>query len=169
MHNTLKQNNATPKQALSDSLQKCGGLLGARSVGCLPKNRSQVRYSTINQKNKQPPGTDPLFTVMLQSKSTDGNSDTSVVRSVVATPEPMAVLATNCQLNDMVRFLTDGSQHTVMGIDPTFNFGDFNVTPIAFRYCFWNIEKKVIHPLCLVHFWFTNKRSLLRITFLLPL
>ena len=46
----------------------------------------------------------------------------------------MAVLATNQQLKDMVRFLTDPQQHTVMGIDPTFNFGEFNVTPIAFRY-----------------------------------
>ena len=42
IHNALKQSvNATPKQAFSDSLQKCGGLLGARSVGCLPKSRSQ--------------------------------------------------------------------------------------------------------------------------------
>ena len=33
--------------------------------------------------------------------------------------------------------MTDSSQHTVMGVDPTFNFGDFgdfNVMPIAFRY-----------------------------------
>ena len=51
----------------------------------------------------------------------------------MAAPEPMAVLATNQQLKDMVRFLTDPQQHTVMGIDPTFNFGEFNVTPIAFH------------------------------------
>ena len=42
--------------------------------------------------------------------------------------DSMEVLCTNQQLKDMGRFLTDPSQHTVMGI------GDFNVTPIAFRY-----------------------------------
>jgi len=148
VHNTLKQSaNDTPKQALSNSLQKCGGLLGARSVGCLPKSRSQVRYH--QSKNKQPSGTDQLFTVMLQCKSTDSNSDTAFVRSVVAAPEPMAILATNRQLNDMVRFLTDEHQHTVMGIDPTFNFGDFNVTPIAFRYLLLEHRKEGHSPIML--------------------
>ena len=108
VHNTLKQStgNATPKQALADSLQKCGGLLGARSVGCLPKSRSQVRYHQSKSKQKLS-ASDPLFSVMLQCKSTDPNSDTAFVRSVVAAPEPMAVLALNRQLNYMVRFLTD--------------------------------------------------------------
>ena len=46
----------------------------------------------------------------------------------------MSVLCTNQQLNNMKRFLTDPSQHTVMGVDPTFNFGDLNATPIAFRH-----------------------------------
>ena len=71
---------------------------------------------------------------MIQCKSTDPEPDKAFVRSVVAAPEPMAVLCTNQQLNDMVRFLTDPSQFSVMGVDPTFNFGDFNVTLIAFRY-----------------------------------
>ena len=108
VHNTLKQStgNATPKQALADSLQKCGGLLGACSVGCLLKSHSQVRYHQSKSKQKSS-ASDPLFSVMLQCKSTDPNSDTAFIRSVVAAPEPMAVLALNHQLNDMVRFLTD--------------------------------------------------------------
>ena len=150
VHNTLKQSagNATPKQALADSLQKCGGLLGARSVGCLPKSRSQVRYHQSKNKQKSS-ASDPLFSVMLQCKSTDPNSDTAFVRSVVAAPEPMAVLALNRQLNDMVRFLTDPNQHTIMGIDPTFNFGDFNVTPIAFRYLLLEHRKQGHSPIIL--------------------
>ena len=85
---------------------------------------------------------------MLQCKSTDPNSDTAFVRSVVAAPEPMAVLALNCQLNDMVRFLTDPN-HIIMGIDPTFNFGDFNVTPIAFRYLLLEHKKQGHSPIIL--------------------
>ena len=57
--------------------------------------------------------------------------------------------ALNRQLNDMVRFLTDPNQHTVMGIDSTFNFGDFNVIPIAFCYLFLE-HRKQGHPLIML-------------------
>ena len=111
----------TPKQTLSNCLKDCGGVLEARSLGSIPKSHSQVRYHQAKNKEK-PSESDSLFTVMLQCKSTNPNSDDAFVRTVVAAPEPMAVLATNQQLKDMVRFLTDPQQHTVMGIDPTFNF-----------------------------------------------
>ena len=147
VHNTLKQSsgNATPKQALADSLQKCGGLLGTRSVGCLPKSCSQVRYRMSKSKQKSS-ASDSLFNVMLQCKSTEPNSDTTFVQTVVAAPEPMAVLATNHQLDDMVCFLTDPNQHTVMGIDSTF---DFNVTLTAFRYLLLEHRKQGHSPITL--------------------
>ena len=97
----------------------------------MSSKESQSSKSKSEQKSS---ANDPLFSVMLQCKSKDPNSDTAFVRSVVAAPEPMIVLALNRQLNDMVRFLTDPNQHSIMEIDPTFNFGDFNVTPIVFRY-----------------------------------
>ena len=49
----------------------------------------------------------------------------------------------------MVRFLTDPQQHTVMGIDPTFNFGEFNATPIAFRYLLLEHRKEGHSPIIL--------------------
>ena len=58
---------------------------------------------------------------MLWWKSTDSDSDDAFVQKVVAAPEPMVVLCTNQQLNDMKRFLTDPSQQSCMGVDPTFN------------------------------------------------
>ena len=44
LHDKLKQSSgkATPKQALTESLLTCGGVLGADSVGSIPKSRSQV-------------------------------------------------------------------------------------------------------------------------------
>ena len=150
VHNQLRQTagKVTPKQALTNSLQDCGGVSEARSLGSIPKSRSQVRYHQAKNKDKAF-GSDSLFSVMIQCKSTDPNSDDAFVRSVVAAPEPMAVLATNRQLNDMVRFLTDPLQHTVMGIDPTFNFGDFNVTPIVFRYLLLEHRKESHSPIIL--------------------
>ena len=107
-------------------LEQSGGVLKARSAGSIPKSRSQVHYHQLQNKPKSAKN-DALFSVMIQCKSTDPESDKAFVRSVVAAPEPMAVLCTTQQLNDMVRFLTDPSQFSVMGVDPTFNFGDFNV------------------------------------------
>ena len=134
----LKQSSgkATPKEAMASILEQSGGVRKARSAGSIPKSRSQVRYHQQQNKPKSDVNarSDALFNVMIQCKSTDPDSDEAFVRSVVAAPEPMAVLCTNQQLNDMVRFLTDPTQFSVMGVDPTFNFGEFNVTPIAFRY-----------------------------------
>lgn len=77
---------------------------------------------------------DPLFSIMLQCKEINPNSQDTFVRSVVAVQEAMAVLCYNHQLDDIVSFLTDAALFTIMGVGPTFNFGNFNVTPIAFRY-----------------------------------
>lgn len=142
LHNKLKDTagKTTLKQTLSNCLKDCGGNI--------PKSHSQVRCHQVKNKEK-PSESDSLFTVMLQCKSTDPNSDDTFVRSVVAAPEPMAVLATNQQLKDMVHFLTDPQQHTVMSIDPTFNFGEFNVTPIAFRYLLLEHRKEGHSPIIL--------------------
>ena len=65
---------------------------------------------------------------MLQCKSCVPGKE--FVRVVVAAPEPMAILASDQQSDDLVRFLTNPIQFAIMGVDPTFNFGKFNVTPI---------------------------------------
>ena len=126
-------------------MKDCGGVLEARSLGSIPKSRSQVHYHQAKNKEK-PSESDSLFTVMLQCKSTDPNFDDTFVRSAVGAPEPMTVLATNQQLKDMVCFYTDPQQHTVMGIDPKFNFVEFNVTPIAFRYLLLEHRKEGHSP-----------------------
>ena len=100
----LKQTGgkATPKEALMTTLEQSGGLLEARSAGCIPKSRSQVRYHQSQNKPMSQVGSrsDALYSVMLQCKSTAPDSDEAFIQSVVAAPEPMAVLCTNQQLND---------------------------------------------------------------------
>ena len=46
LQNKLKESGgkASPKDALTSILDKSGGFLYARSVGSIPKSRSQVRY-----------------------------------------------------------------------------------------------------------------------------
>lgn len=55
------------------------------------------------------------------------------VRDVKAAPDPALVLATDQQLDDMVRFCTSVDEFCVTTVDPTFNLGDFDVTPLSYR------------------------------------
>ena len=109
-----------------------GGMIDSWCAGALPKSHQQVSYYKCKGKGKdQGHNFDVLYNVMLQCKSS--NPGKKFVRAVAAAPEPMEVLATDHQLDDMVRFLTDPVEFAIMGVDPTFNFGAFNVTPTVYR------------------------------------
>ena len=87
---------------------------------------------------------------MLQCKSS--NPSDAFVRTVVAAPEPMAVLCTDQQLDDMVRFLTNPAEFSIMGVDPTFNFGDFNATPIVYRNLLLVRKSSISVSTCIIRF-----------------
>ena len=74
---------------------------------------------------------DPLFMVMEQCKLCESGG--KFVPVVTASSEPMCVLATDQQLNDIVRFATNLSKFCILSIDLTFSLGDFSVTCIAYR------------------------------------
>ena len=61
-----------------------------------------------------------------------GLNGKSFVRCVQAAPEPMCVLATDRQLDEMVRNCTDSTNFVPIGVDPTFKLGEFFITPIVF-------------------------------------
>jgi len=72
-----------------------------------------------------------LYVVMEQCKKAE-RSD-RFVQDVVCAPDPMAVLATEQQLIDIERFCCDPYQFPILGVDLTFNLGDFSVTPTVFK------------------------------------
>ena len=131
---------------LAEIIDSAGGLMNTRSAGALPKSCQQVSYFKSKDKTSGH-NLDVLYNVMMQCKSSIPGKE--FVRSVVAAPEPMAVLATDQQLNDMVRFLTNPVEFAIMGVDPTFNFGDFNVTPIVYRNLLLEHRTKGHSPLML--------------------
>ena len=55
-------------------------------------------------------------------------------RDVKAAPDPQCVLFFDWQLNDLVRFLTDSRQFSVLTADTTYNLGQFYVTPTTYRH-----------------------------------
>ena len=110
--NALKEEarNHPPKEAVSVVYEEKGGMMGAKSLGELPRNRGQISNMRRNVNSNLPLCSckglrDPLFMVMEQCKLCE--SGDKFVRAVTASPEPMCVLATDQQLTDLVRFATN--------------------------------------------------------------
>ena len=69
---------------------------------------------------------------MAMCKAGHGSDGEPFVRCVQAAPEPMCILASNRQLDEMVRDSTDVYHFVHLGVDPTFKLGEFYVPPIVF-------------------------------------
>ena len=146
-----------PKKAVDIVYEEKGGLLRAKSAGQLPHSRDQAYYLKKKQQQKAVAESvgcsvgevarDMLYAVMLQCKSTEGCY--RFVQDVTCAPEPMAVLATDQQLFDMERFCCDPFKFSILGIDPTFNLGEFSVTPIVYKHLLLKDSKSHNNPLVL--------------------
>ena len=121
-----------PTKVYNKVVMECGGILNASSCGSLPRNRKQVANAKSNSKIEQT-AKDPLFSVMEECKQQQSRAD-PFLRMVQAAPDAMCLLANSRQLNDMARFCTDPNQCCVLGIDPTFNLGEFSVTVITYKH-----------------------------------
>lgn len=135
-----------PMQVFDEVYESCGGVVGASSCGSVPRNIKQI--SNRKFVKKEADVVDPLFAVMEECKKEQSQAN-PFIRVVNAAPEPMCVLARDRQLNDMVRFCTDDCQFSIVGVDPTFNLGDFSVTVITYRHLqlLHRVTKK--HPVIL--------------------
>ena len=127
-----------PKRCISIVSAKVGGVLSASSPCELPCNERQVTYlkrCSSLVKCGQSSGSDVLadqvFTMMQQAKI--GDHSGKFVRDTRPSPEPAFVLARDRQLDDVVRFCTPSSSFSILTVDPTFNLGEFDVTPTAYQ------------------------------------
>ena len=129
--------NLTPKFAVSETAISSGGLTMATSAGALPRGRQQaadLRRRCDEGLLKSAKSRDPLFSVMLMCKESEGQvGPGSFVRAVNGAPEPMAVLAFDWSLNDLERFCI-GENSTIISFDPAFSLGDFDVTVTTYRH-----------------------------------
>jgi hypothetical protein len=121
-----------PREAYHKLFKESGGIEGCQSVGDAPKNFKQI--SNVRYKLSDPiPHKDSLYEVMKRCVEEQSRSE-PFIRCVQAAPEPACVLASEYQLNDIVRFCTNQEQFSVLGVDPTFNLGDFAVTVTTYRH-----------------------------------
>ena len=116
-----------------------GDIVGQSSSGSRLRNLAQVSTARRQLKldgnlgdTNHLKSNAKLAEVMEMCKRGHGSNNEPFVRCVQAAPEPMCILATNRQLDEMVRNCTDPSHFVSLGVDPTFKLGEFYVTPIVF-------------------------------------
>lgn len=91
---------------------------------------------------------------MTDCKSKDNTA--CFVRDVKAAPDSALVLANDQQLYNLVRFCTNAEEFSIVTVDPTFNWGEFDVTPITHQNLLLQTEQSSNHPAflgpILIHF-----------------
>lgn len=135
----------TPKSAIDVLTMEQGGELHARSASSLPCNRRQIKYAHEGKSAKDP---NPLYSIMLQCKLAQGKLDV-FIQDVKAAPQPMCILSSEWQLDDMVRFLTSNHHFGVLTADTIYNLGEFYVTPLVYPHLMLEDTKTRKHPLLL--------------------
>ena len=89
------------------------------------------------------------------------DSGNAFLRNVQASPFPACVLATNGQLEEIVKPCMNPDNFSVLGIDTMYNIGKFYVTPTTYRH---QMLKMIVYvPLCLDQFFFIKGKQALRL------
>ena len=96
----------------------------------MPRGRQQINEI----RKKHTTNTDPLFTLMMMCKEEGSKLPNAFVRIVTGAPFPMMTLAFDWTLEDLVRFCTSSTSFSILGIDPTFSLGAFDVTVTTYRH-----------------------------------
>jgi hypothetical protein len=123
-----------PVETMETIDNEVGGLIGQSSSGSRLRNLTQVYSarrklnlnSAVNHAGAQ------LADIMEMCKTGHDAGIEKFVRYVQAAPEPMCILASERQLDEMVCKCCDESQFVCVGVDPTFKLGAFFVTPLVF-------------------------------------
>ena len=118
----------TPKDAIYQATKAMGGELEARGLSSLPRNRNQISNYRRSETKRDD---NVLYSVMLECKLAQGTQE-AFVRDVKTSPEPQCILFMDWQLADMERFLVEVETHGILTVDPTYNLGQFYVTPTTY-------------------------------------
>ena len=114
-----------PSVAFRKVSNASGGMLGAQQPGQLPRSREQL-YD-LKRKAKTEDQVDEL---LLYSKS----KDEPFIIEHHDVREDLWVLGKGHMSRDLSRFCTSGIRSHPFCVDPTFNFGKFEVTPFSYKH-----------------------------------
>jgi hypothetical protein len=133
---TLKEKCATlgPREAVRQTKASCGGVTMVESSNQMPRGVNQAKYIRKKMASAQQQfggeNSDEVLAVLVRMKE----EDNSFIRDVSIGKDGISVvLASDVQLAELETFCTDEAMFTVMQIDPTFNLGPYECTPISYR------------------------------------
>lgn len=103
-----------------------GGIKSARQPGEFPRSRQQI----YDLKSKLKRSADEVEELLLYSKILED----PIVLEHHDIPEDLWVLGKQHMCNDLARFCCSEIMSYPLSVDPTFNFGRFEVTPYSYRH-----------------------------------
>ena len=120
--------NLSGKKAFHSIYKASGGFENARTLSNLPQDYKQIYNAKSSKEYK-----DELVEILDLCQGQSG-SETEFIRDVRTAPEKSIFLSTNNQLNDIERFCTIENSPSILGVDPTFNICDYNVTITTYKH-----------------------------------
>ena len=138
-----------PKEVFHTLIEDQGGIKKTKGGVYIARDRQQVR----NFGRKLPQYRDTVIECVDLAKRQE-KTDDRFLREVRAAPEFSMFLSSNRQLRDIEKFCTDDKNMSVLGIDTTFNIGEYYVTITTYRHLMMEnthgVEPVMIGPI-LVH------------------
>ena len=131
----LRSNSAAV--AFKNVSRSAGGALNAREPGDLPRSRKQV-YD-LKRQLKMVDEVDELLHYVK-------NSEEPMVITHLDVPEDLWVLAKPHMTTDLSKFCTSDQLSHPLSVDPTFNFGHYEVTPFTYKHLFLKCKRTGTAP-----------------------
>lgn len=136
----------TPKQLLDNVYRSVGDVTEARSLGQLPRGprdvynarfaaKKETKFGQNEQKSANINEVQGIWQLLEKAKreEEEGN-DSAFIRECRIHPDFLVVLASNRQLQDLKHFCTNADEFCVLGVDPTFNIFEENISLTVMTY-----------------------------------
>ena len=139
-----------PKKVIATVSAGVGGVISATDACELPRDEQQVTKLKSRMKSSSStasgPGGKDVFSIIMQQAFLEEGKSSFFIRDVKCLREPAVVVATERQLNDLVRFCTCPADFSVLTVDPTFCLGEFDVTVITYRHMLLTSRQSQQYP-----------------------
>ena len=132
--------SATPSTVYNRCISDNGGALKATNPGQLPRSRQQL-YQMKYEKVRREDGEE----LLVYAK----NKEKTIILEHHDMPEDLWVLGTKQMCKDMIRFCTSPVSSYPFSVDPTFNFGKYEVTPFTYRHLLLKSQRTGVPPVFL--------------------
>ena len=135
---SMKENlpMSSPKQVLNSTSKKAGGVLQMKSSGEVGRNLRQIYNLKSSQGSTSGLSSNCEKDLVYDLLEQHYTSEREFVRSVSFEGGVISVVGTDVQFHDIERFCAceEPVRCSVLGIDPTFDLGDFYVTPTVYEH-----------------------------------